>query len=133
MVWIAKKKKQKKTKHTGNYSISERQKNVLDRKYTRQINFAQIQYNILGANLYVSKHFFLYPQNINMETGVQAWEQQANHFSLEYRANSTWVSSVLNHKCSNIFPDFFPRSFSWQSPGPGLLDSEILILGQTGD
>ena len=39
--------------------------------------------------MYVSKHFFLYPQNINMETGVQAWEQQANHFSLEYRANST--------------------------------------------
>ena len=84
-----KKKKKKKKKHTGNYSISERQKNVLDRKYTRQINFAQIQYNILGANLYVSKHFFLYPQNINMETGVQAWEQQANHFSLEYRGNST--------------------------------------------
>lgn len=56
-----------------------------------KIKFAQIQYNILRANLYVSNisFFSLYPQNINMEPGVQAWEQQANHFSLEYRANST--------------------------------------------
>ncbi|KAM7431116.1 hypothetical protein ABFA07_018261 [Porites harrisoni] len=28
-------------------------------------------------------------ENINMETGVQTWEQQANHFSLQYRTNST--------------------------------------------
>ena len=55
-----------------------------------KIDFAQIQYNINIESKSVRKqHFtFLYLQNINMEPGVQEWEQQANHFSSEYRANS---------------------------------------------